>query len=243
MHIAICDDNVADRKQLERLLGRESDKRKTDSDAFYCDSYGNSVNLGRNPMPYDLFFIDMTSEEPTGLSFALSLRSMGVTAPIVLCSSSINYKKDFEALDHLTKPNHILFLNKPILKQELSDIIDEAVSFREKREPTIELRGEKETFYVFEDDIIYANQCKLYVDVLLKNGRHVEVLDSMSNFFSQVKMYGHYKMVSAKTMVNIMHVSKIQAFSVRMDEGTNFRINPASKSGLQKAISRENHAK
>ena len=27
MHIAICDDNVADRKQLERLLKRESDKR------------------------------------------------------------------------------------------------------------------------------------------------------------------------------------------------------------------------
>ena len=27
MHIAICDDNVADRKHLERLLSRESAKR------------------------------------------------------------------------------------------------------------------------------------------------------------------------------------------------------------------------
>ena len=27
MHIAICDDNIADRKHLERLLSRESDKR------------------------------------------------------------------------------------------------------------------------------------------------------------------------------------------------------------------------
>ena len=27
MHVAICDDNVADRRQLERLLKRESDKR------------------------------------------------------------------------------------------------------------------------------------------------------------------------------------------------------------------------
>ena len=26
MHIAICDDNIVDRKQLERLLERESDK-------------------------------------------------------------------------------------------------------------------------------------------------------------------------------------------------------------------------
>ena len=34
MHIAICDDNVADRKQLERLLCRESDKRKADTGVF-----------------------------------------------------------------------------------------------------------------------------------------------------------------------------------------------------------------
>ena len=39
MHIAICDDNIADRKQTERLLGRESDRRaKTDKiDAVHID--------------------------------------------------------------------------------------------------------------------------------------------------------------------------------------------------------------
>ena len=31
MHVAICDDNVADRRQLERLLKRESDKRSADT--------------------------------------------------------------------------------------------------------------------------------------------------------------------------------------------------------------------
>lgn len=65
MHIAICDDNIADRKQLERLLDRESDRRKGTSGVFFCDSYGNSEHLSRNPMPYELFFLDMTSEEPT----------------------------------------------------------------------------------------------------------------------------------------------------------------------------------
>ena len=54
MHIAICDDNIADRKQLERLLDRESDRRKDTSGVFFCDSYGNSEHLSRNPMPYEL---------------------------------------------------------------------------------------------------------------------------------------------------------------------------------------------
>ena len=37
MHIAICDDNIADRKQLERLLDRESDRRKGTSGVFFYD--------------------------------------------------------------------------------------------------------------------------------------------------------------------------------------------------------------
>ena len=45
MHIAVCDDNVADRKQLERLLKRESDKRAASTGIIYTDSFGNSTSL------------------------------------------------------------------------------------------------------------------------------------------------------------------------------------------------------
>ena len=52
MHIAICDDNVADRKQLERLLSRESDARMAQSGVFYTDSFGDTM-LG-DPFLYSL---------------------------------------------------------------------------------------------------------------------------------------------------------------------------------------------
>ena len=55
MHIAVCDDNVADRKQLERLLKRESDKRAASTGIIYTDSFGNSTALLSNPMQYDAF--------------------------------------------------------------------------------------------------------------------------------------------------------------------------------------------
>ena len=51
MHIAICDDNVADRKQLERLLKRESDKRASSTGIIYADSFGNASALLANPIP------------------------------------------------------------------------------------------------------------------------------------------------------------------------------------------------
>ena len=39
MHLAVCDDNIADRKQMERLLGRESDRRLNTTGVLYVDSF------------------------------------------------------------------------------------------------------------------------------------------------------------------------------------------------------------
>jgi hypothetical protein len=40
IYIAVCDNNIADRKQLERLLEREKDKRLMENyDVLYIDSF------------------------------------------------------------------------------------------------------------------------------------------------------------------------------------------------------------
>ena len=120
MHIAICDDNIADRKQLERLLGRESDKRKASTGVFYVDSFGDCEALAKNPMPYDLFFIDITTGKTDGLDFACELKSAGVTAPIILCSSQIDYRTKTDLLPKTTY--EFMHLSKPIITTELSSV-------------------------------------------------------------------------------------------------------------------------
>ena len=42
MHIAIVEDNIADRHQTERLLGREVDRRRTEEEGYYVDSFGSA---------------------------------------------------------------------------------------------------------------------------------------------------------------------------------------------------------
>lgn len=180
MHIAICDDNVADRKQLERLLCRESDKRKADTGVFYTDSFGDADALGKNPMPYDLFFLDFISDSENGFTFALKLRSIGVTAPIVLCSSKINYLSRMTSAEN---PSDFMHLNKPIIVSELCQVLDKAIQMQQSRVPTIELRSEKDTLYVKEDDIVYAVSEGLFVHVFLNNGTKVSLITSMENFY------------------------------------------------------------
>ena len=88
MHIAICDDNIADRKQTERLLGRESDRRAKTDNVLYIDSFGKQESVLVSPMIYDMFFIDMVNTLPsTAADIVKALLNVGVTVPIVmLCS-------------------------------------------------------------------------------------------------------------------------------------------------------------
>jgi len=217
MHIASCDDNVADRKQLERLLCRESDKRKADTGVFYTDSFGDADALGKNPMPYDLFFLDFISDSENGFTFALKLRSIGVTAPIVLCSSKINYLSRMTSAEN---PSDFMHLNKPIIVSELCQVLDKAIQMQQSRVPTIELRSEKDTLYVKEDDIDYAVSEGMFVHVFLNNGTKVSLITSMENFYHSVSMYSHMLMLTNKSLINIAYLDKVLPAKVILKDGT-----------------------
>lgn len=232
MHIAICDDNVADRKQLERLLGRESDKRKADTGVFYTDSFGDSDALVKNPMSYDLFFLDTASGEVDGLTIALRLREIGVTAPIVLCSSKIDYLSKIsggEAAD-------FMHLNKPILTVELSATLDQAISMQQNRIPTIELRSDKDTFYVQEDDIIYALSDGVHVNVFLKNGTSLPIPSTMENFYNSISMFTHMLLLTEKSLINIAYLEKYTPFKVTLKDGTTVKSSPLSQKYIKSAL-------
>ena len=218
MHIAICDDNVADRKQLERLLKRESDKRASTTGIIYADSFGNAPALLTNPMQYDAFYIDVCKTEGvTGIDVAAELTARGINAPIVMCCSDINYR------EHIF-PANVIFLDKPIKADELSLSIDHAQSIKENAEPLIELREEKETFYVKEADILYAVEKGRHVIVTLTDGRKIYVVAKAVNFFSQVENHTTFIAPSMKTVLNGRHIAKLGFRKAIMTDGTKFTI-------------------
>ena len=236
MHIAICDDNIADRKQLERLLTRESDKRKNTTGLLYTTSFGDSRVLSKNPMPYDLFFIDITLEETDGFDFALSLIHCGVTAPIVLCSSKIDYWEKMQALDNC--PSNLMHLQKAIKTAELTAVLDKALELQSLRVPTIELRSEKETFYVTEDDIVYAIPEGRYVHIHLADGRTVSTLTTMSNFYDQIAMYTHMVLINEHGLFNIVHMKEFTPFKVTLKDGTTLKSSPFATKYIKDALKR-----
>lgn len=216
MHIAVCDDNVADRKQLERLLKRESDRRASTSGILYADSYGHPESLLKNPMQYDAFFVDIChTGELTGVDVVNSLTALGSTAPVILCCSRLDYRS-------FSLPQRVLFLDKPIQAAALSAVLDQAQQLKDSAVPLIELREGSGTFYVTEPDILYGIEKKRHLTLSLADGRKVLLETSARNFFSQVEGYPSFLCPSLHKLINARHIRSIRFHRLSMCDGTVF---------------------
>ncbi len=206
MHVAICDDNVADRKHLERLLGRESDRRLSLGESvLYVDSYGNASALLAHPMQYDVFFLDICMTAGTSaLQVVEDLLAKGVNAPFVLCVSKVDYRKQ-------NFPEGILYLEKEIHQEQLREVLSHAQRIYDAAEPMIELREEKDTFYVREREILYAEENGSHLNVTMQDGTVHEIFGNAESFFGEVEnQHPSFVMASLKTILNCRYIREFR---------------------------------
>ena len=121
MHIAVLDDNIADRKQIERLLDRESDRRIATTGNLYTDTFGAVEAFLSAPRQYDFFMIVIKGEVNESVDIAAKIRDLGIKVPICFFRS----EKEFEGVDNM--PENVLFLEKPVKVAELTAVIDEVI--------------------------------------------------------------------------------------------------------------------
>lgn len=235
MHVAVCDDNIADRKQMERLLGRESDRRAGFTEGLYIDSYGNESALLRNPMQYDIFYIDMCKSETTdGIRIARKLCEIGVQVPIYMCCSDLDYRKEIF-------PPNIFFLDKPIKKEPLIESLDKAYDWKLTAIPRIELRDETQTYYITANEILYAITEGKHVLITLTDGRTIKVASGLENLYGQWEYHKIFLLLSSKTIINTSHIDHLGFLSVSMKDGAHFPLLPASKKMLQQLLTRNQY--
>ena len=201
IYIAICDTNIADRKQLERLLQREKDKRLAENgDVLYIESFGSENALMATPVKYDIFFIDITGETTNGMETAKKLRNNGIIAPIVLCSSTVDYSSYGNA------PDGITYINKPITAGHISHLTDVAFEWSRHKTPLVEVRCQKETLFIRHDELIRAVPVDKFLTRLsLTDGRFIDMSDSVSSLEKQCDSYGCF-IKCKKDIVNICHI-------------------------------------
>ncbi|WP_026528740.1 hypothetical protein [Butyrivibrio sp. VCD2006] len=238
MHIAVFDDNIADRKQMERLLRRQSDRYQSEGkEHFYTDLYGNIPALLRFPQVYDIIFIDMAEPDPdderfkTGIDVAKLLFEIGGIKNVVMCSSKHDYK---ELAKEAAIEDELLFIEKPIKVKELEAILSLCEERLGDPIPTLELRGENQTIYARENDIIYAEMIATHqLTIYLTENRSISLITDIYNLYEQCEIFTAMCPISQNSMINVNHIQSEGFGSVTMDTGVKLKVSFAYRNNIK----------
>lgn len=217
MHVAICDDNVADRKHLERLLSRESDKRAGTPNILYVDSYGEKMHFLANPLKYNLIFMDMSSE-PGIVEFILEhLEEMGYHAPLVLYSDKI----DYTALPNL--PDYVVHARKPYIPDPLPEFLALGDANVSGHVVSISVHKNSVLIHVPKYMILYASSartCTLY----LTDNTTIDVDEKIDELRQIFEPYEEFERVNKNSIANFKYVNTVTPVALVMQDNKELKI-------------------
>ena len=234
MHIAVLDDDVASRKQMERLLERASDANKKNGlEGYYIDSYGAFDSLHSKAAMYDAIYIDIVDSDMKGHEIAKSILNSGIQGKIILCISSLKYREIISSED----AEQFLFIDKPVNTEELNNTLSICEENRKNREPQIEIRTKDETLYVKYNEFLYAKALVAgKTTIVLKGRKDTIYYKDISMVRKAITEYPFMIAVNKDTVISTYHIDRVTSFHVHMDDGTSFPISLKMSSALKKIV-------
>ena len=234
MHIAVLDDDVASRKQMERLLERASDANKKNGlEGYYIDSYGAFDSLHSKAAMYDAIYIDIVDSDIKGHEIAKSILNSGIQGKIILCISSLNYREIISSED----AEQFLFIDKPVKTEELNNTLSICEENRKNREPQIEIRTKDETLYVKYNEFLYAKALVAgKTTIVLKGRKDTIYYKDISMVRKAITEYPFMIAVNKDTVISTYHIDRVTSFHIHMDDGTSFPISLKMSSALKKIV-------
>lgn len=220
MHVAICDDNVADRRHMERLLSRESDKRAGTPNILYIDSYGNKDHFLINPLKYNLIFMDMCSEPGIVEEILAQLDIMGFHAPLVLYSSGI----DYTAIPNL--PDYVVHARKPYVPDPLPEYLALGDQNVIEHIVTVSVHRNAVLIHIPKASIMYAIQEGGGSRLYLADGKSADIDENISELRKLLNPYEEFDMVNKESIANFQFVTEIMPLSVLMQDRRKIEISP-----------------
>lgn len=229
IHVAVYDVYPGDRKQLERLLEKESEIRKENGHIVNVECFGSVESMLQTPMKYDLFIVDAAEArlDPSGSinsEIASKIRQSGSTAPIVL-----GYRTDI-VNPPVSNESNVITYTKSMTQERLSGLISIAIESKGQLPDRIEIRGGQSTVYVTPWEILYCKGDSASLDVYLTEGRTIHVLSNCTSFYSTFSDDKNFVMSGKNHIFNLNHISgivgnKLNDRGFRMSDGTTVPIN------------------
>ncbi len=185
VYIAICDDQVASRKHIERLLNREATLRQEESLVMYIDAFGLNFHAINSIKKYNAFFINVSCCNKQSFAIQEELRSHGCDAPIYFYHSADEYSQS-----------------------SMGTIVDTIHDTIKDQRPTIEIRTRTSTHYVLPEDIVVVCRTDHGVSIHLKDTTTLFVTKQLSYYIDALCTYPYFFLTKSNYICNGQYITQ-----------------------------------
>lgn len=221
-NIGICDDGKNVCTSIENMLLQYAREKniQVDTDVWYSgESLRDYLALGNH---LDILFLDIELFKMTGIEVGNYIRNQldNLGMQIVYISGKASYAQQ------LFKTQPLDFLVKPILQDQINEVMDMALKIAKKRNKRFEFQQGKDYYYIPMGDIVY----------LESEGRKVKVVTMKATF----EFYGKLKeaakclsedfiVIHKSYVINKEYVFRYTYEMVELVDGTILTISQANR--------------
>lgn len=231
-NIGICDDGVNICTSIENMLIQNAQEKNIQIDINIWYTGEGLKDYLATGSHLDILFLDIELFKMTGIEVGSYIRNQldNMGMQIVYISGKASYAQQ------LFKTQPLDFLVKPILRQQINDVMDMAVRIIKKRNERFEFHQGKDYYYVPMGDIVY----------LESEGRKVKVATLKTTF----EYYGRLKdaakqlsedfiMIHQSYIINKEYVFRYAYEMVELVDGTILTISLANRKLVRDKILRD----
>lgn len=233
MQLAVCDDDLKDLMELERLLQKYSTcypntnieiEKFSDPDLLLY-----KIQKGK---PADLYILDILMSKATGIDLGHEIRKNNSSSVIIYVTSSDEFA--MEAYDL----HAVRYLLKPIAERDFFEALDYALSQTALKKEAVFLVKTKEGLEAIPyPEIEYIENSSRKLEVHLTNGDKITSIFIRKSFDAEIKQLigaGNFASVHKSFLINMAHIRKLNQRTVIMNSGADIPISRNKISDIKK---------
>lgn len=231
-NIGICDDGENVCTSIENMLLQYAKEKniQVDTNVWYSGESLRDYLVSGGYL--DMLFLDIELFKMTGIEVGSYIRNRldNMRLQIVYISGKASYAQQ------LFKTQPLDFLVKPILQEQVNEVMDMALKIIKKRNERFEFQQGKEYYYVPMGDIVYMVSEKRKIKVV--------TVKTAFEFYGKLKetakcLSEDFIMIHQSYIVNKEYVFRYTYEMVELMDGTILTISPAKRKLVRDKLLRE----
>lgn len=218
MKVAIVDDDQKIQLQIKQALQEYGEQSDLALDIFTY-SNGESFLLALQEQTFEMVFMDIFMEGIDGMEAAMNLRqSQNPNSLLIFLTSSPEFMAQafsYHAFDYILKP---------VKKERIFQLFQEAQSFLPKDSPYMEITSGRKSYRIFLHQIVSAVSDAHYLDITSTEGRVYRCRMTMRQFYEKANQDKRFLSLNKGVYINIDQISHIHKGSCYLKNGAVFPI-------------------